>query len=285
MRRSRSIAAVLGGAGLTLVCATAFTIWAQGGATADEPLPDDEIIAAGVADLPPFMSAAAPAAPVADTSSALASDAPPAPVEWIQEGVREIDTAAAPALREAERLTTRYEPRLSVRMNEGEDEVPARTEVALALAPQAGPAKAAAASLEQKLDRLATRLGAAEDFGQKPRWFVFAASDNQAVGLNMLRGRKGELKRAGFTAEKVAAIGDAQVGVGWRKGPFQAALSFIDRKISAFGEDANERFLAFTVSIKPTRQTSVARPRRPADARPEPAAPAQPARETVPAAR
>ena len=34
MRRSKSIAAVLGGAGLTLVCATALTIWAQGGATA-----------------------------------------------------------------------------------------------------------------------------------------------------------------------------------------------------------------------------------------------------------
>ncbi|NEX92046.1 hypothetical protein [Caulobacter sp. 17J65-9] len=243
----------------------AVTIWAHGGATADEPLPDDELITAGVSEAPPFLTSAT-AAPIAETTSAVSAGTPAAPVEWVQEGVREIDAATAPALRQAERVATRYEPRLSVRMNENDEGVATGSELALALSPQAS--KTATSSLEQKLDKLAARMGVAEDFGQKPRWVVFAASDNQAVGLNMLRGRKGELKRAGFSSEKVAAIGDAQVGVGWRKGPFQAALSFVDRKIAAFGEDANERFLAFTVSIKPTRQKSAAR--QPTRTGPEP---------------
>jgi hypothetical protein len=60
-------------------------------------------------------------------------------------------------------------------------------------------------------------------FGGQGRIYLFAAVRGQAVGLNL----KG-LQRAGWSTDYSSAlIGDGQVGVGWRKGGFEADLGYV----------------------------------------------------------
>ena len=62
-------------------------------------------------------------------------------------------------------------------------------------------------------------------FGKEGRVYLFAAVKGQAVGMN-LRG----LQRAGWSTDYSSAlIGDGQVGVGWRKGGFEADLGYVRR--------------------------------------------------------
>lgn len=82
-------------------------------------------------------------------------------------------------------------------------------------------------------DALGVREGASA-FGDRGRWYIYAAASGRAVGLNMLRGQNGDWTRAGLSQDVTSRlIGDSQAGVAWRKGPMQASLGYIHREIRA----------------------------------------------------
>ena len=106
----------------------------------------------------------------------------------------------------------------------------------------------------RELARLGVSDGAA--FGDKGRWYLFAAASGRAVGLNMLRD-DGGWRRAGWTTDPASAlISDAQVGVGWRRGSWQSSVGYVHREVKGdhmvFGQQTKEDSLAaFTLSFKP----------------------------------
>lgn len=95
-------------------------------------------------------------------------------------------------------------------------------------------------------------------FGDAGRWYLFAAASGQAVGLNMTHDDRG-WDRAGWSTDPTSGlVGDAQVGVGWRKGDGQASLGVIHREVKGrhmvFGQDTrNDTLAAFSFSIRPRR--------------------------------
>lgn len=86
-------------------------------------------------------------------------------------------------------------------------------------------------------ERVNEALGVREGetaFGDRGRWYIFAAASGRAVGFNMLRGQNGDWTRAGLTQDAASRlIGDSQAGVAWRRGPMQASLGYIHREIRA----------------------------------------------------
>jgi hypothetical protein len=96
------------------------------------------------------------------------------------------------------------------------------------------------------------------DFGETGRWYLFAAASGRAVGLNMLHGERG-WDRAGWSTDPTASlVGDAQVGVGWRKGDMQTSFGVVHREVKGahmiFGQETrNDTVAAFTFSIRPGR--------------------------------
>ena len=110
------------------------------------------------------------------------------------------------------------------------------------------------AQAAEKLKDMGVGDGAA--FGNQGRWYLYAAASGRAVGMNMLRGEYG-WNRAGWTTDPTSAlIGDAQVGVGWRKGTVQTSLGYIHREVKGqhmvFGQKTREdSMVAFSLTIKP----------------------------------
>ena len=93
-------------------------------------------------------------------------------------------------------------------------------------------------SLERKAqpnEPMTTRLGFASQTPlktrQKGHWFIFAAGGSNAVGLNLLNDPQGQLRRAGWSSEHVAAVGQGQLGIGWRKGSLQASFGAVQREL------------------------------------------------------
>lgn len=86
-------------------------------------------------------------------------------------------------------------------------------------------------------DRVNQALGVREGdeaYGDRGRWYIFAAASGRAVGLNMLRGQNGDWSRGGLTQDVTSKlIGDSQAGVAWRRGAMQASLGYIHREIRA----------------------------------------------------
>ena len=111
-------------------------------------------------------------------------------------------------------------------------------------------------SAVRRLKAMGVSDGAA--FGDRGRWYMFAAASGRAVGLNMLHGETG-WDRAGWTTDATSTlIGDAQVGVGWRRGPLQTSLGYIHREVKGqhmlWGQDTRQdSMVAFSLSIKPKR--------------------------------
>ena len=95
-------------------------------------------------------------------------------------------------------------------------------------------------------------------YGREGRWYLFAAASGQAVGLNMIHDGNG-WDRAGWSTDNTGAlVGDAQVGVGWRKGDMQSSFGVIHREVKGrhmvFGQGTeNDTVAAFTFSIRPGR--------------------------------
>jgi len=124
----------------------------------------------------------------------------------------------------------------------------------------AGPGAEAGASLSlservaDRIEDLGLRDG--RDFGDKGRWYLFAAASGRSVGLNMLRDEAG-LRRAGWSVDGASAlVSDAQVGVGWRRGHLQASVGYLHREIEpehpimGMRTDDDE-LVAVSFSIKP----------------------------------
>jgi hypothetical protein len=107
----------------------------------------------------------------------------------------------------------------------------------------------------QVVDSLGVQDG--RQFGQRGRWYVFAAASGQAVGMNMLRGSEGDWSGAGVTSDASSKlVGDGQAGVAWRKGPMQASFGYVHRKIKAKDvimgmATQKDEMLAFSFSLRP----------------------------------
>ena len=106
----------------------------------------------------------------------------------------------------------------------------------------------------QRLKAMGVQDGAS--FGQRGRWYLFAAASGRAVGMNMLHGDAG-WDRAGLSTDATSAlIGDTQLGVGWRKGAMQTSFGYIHREVKGrnllWGLDSKpDSMVAFSFSIRP----------------------------------
>lgn len=112
---------------------------------------------------------------------------------------------------------------------------------------------------ERALERLHD-LGVKDglSFGDQGRWYLFAAASGRAVGLNMLRGEGGWARGGWTTDQSSTLVGDAQVGVGWRKGPMQTSLGVLHREVKAehtyFGYISKpDSLVAFSFAVRPER--------------------------------
>lgn len=108
----------------------------------------------------------------------------------------------------------------------------------------------------EQLREMGVRDGAG--FGDKGRWYFFAAASGRAVGLNMLRGERGWDGAGWSTDDTGALVGDAQIGVGWRKGDMQSSFGVIHREVRGkhmvFGQETrDDTVAAFTFSFRPQR--------------------------------
>jgi len=256
MRRSgRSIAAIVAGTavaalgGLGLVAA-----WTS--ADADTTVVDpDAPIMTGAETIPDF--AAVPTEDERALVRATRAATPPVAVEYAELSAARVAEVARPALREVEDFAWRYEPKFAF-TSDPKPFMASRSEVELNLTP-AKPPKG-----QGRLQAIKDRLEAPAPKDRKGRWVLFASDESTAVGLNILKPRSQELRRLSWSTEKVAAIGDMQAGIGWRRNGFQASLSFVDRDISIYGVKRDEQFFAFTISIKPRGKSAPRAPRDPA---------------------
>lgn len=107
------------------------------------------------------------------------------------------------------------------------------------------------------LDRLVPE---GEDaFGERARWYVYAAGSGRAVGYNWARNRDGDYARSGVSHDSGAFLGDASIGVALRRGPVHSSIGLVYREIEAEGlragngvdTDVSEGLIAFQLSIKP----------------------------------
>lgn len=98
-----------------------------------------------------------------------------------------------------------------------------------------------------------------EAFGERPRWYVYAAGSRRAVGYNFARNRDGDYARSGYSRDSGSFVGDASLGVAFRKGDVQSSFGLVYREIEAEGlrsghgidNDVSEGLVAFQLSIKP----------------------------------
>ena len=85
-------------------------------------------------------------------------------------------------------------------------------------------------AIQDRLEAMGIKDGL-DVYGDKGRFYLFAAVQGQAVGLNMQEAG-GVLRRMGWTTDAASAmIGDGQVGVGWRKGGVEASFGYVHRGI------------------------------------------------------
>ncbi|KQW86690.1 hypothetical protein ASC65_02045 [Brevundimonas sp. Root1279] len=97
-------------------------------------------------------------------------------------------------------------------------------------------------------------------FGERPRWYVYAAGSGRAVGYNWARNRDGDYDRSGVTHEESGSfLGDASLGVAVRRGVVHGSVGLVYREIEANGmramdgvdTDVSEGLIAVQISIKP----------------------------------
>jgi hypothetical protein len=96
-------------------------------------------------------------------------------------------------------------------------------------------------------------------FGERPRWYVYAAGSGRAVGYNFARTRDGDYARSGVSHDSGNFMGDASIGVAMRRGAMQSSVGLVYREIGVEGfnagpgvdSDVSEGLIAFQLSIKP----------------------------------
>lgn len=109
----------------------------------------------------------------------------------------------------------------------------------------------------QRLDSIAP--DGKEAFGDRARWYVYAAGSGRAVGYNFARTRDGDYARSGISHDSGSFLGDASIGVAMRKGDVQTSFGIVYRELEAeglrggegFDRDVTEGLVAFQLSIKP----------------------------------
>lgn len=151
----------------------------------------------------------------------------------------------------------------AVSLKSGKTQLDVSPHAAVGVTPQGGLAEAGArVELSKRIDdEVVAHLGAlgvgdGRLFGDKGRWYLFAAASGRAVGLNMLHTGAG-WDRAGWTTDESSTlVGDAQVGVGWRKGPMQTSLGVLHREAKAqhayFGYQSEpDTLVAFSFAVRP----------------------------------
>ena len=107
------------------------------------------------------------------------------------------------------------------------------------------------------LDRLAP--DGDEAFGERPRWYLYAAGSKRAVGYNFARTRDGDFARSGMSHDSGTYLGDASIGVAYRRGAVQSSFGVVYREIEANGiraynginTDVAEGLVAFQLTIRP----------------------------------
>lgn len=98
-----------------------------------------------------------------------------------------------------------------------------------------------------------------ETFGERSRWYLYAAGSGRAVGYNFARTRDGDYARSGYSRDSGGFLGDASVGVAYRRGAMQGSIGLVYREIEArelqgfdnIDNDVDEGMIAFQFSIKP----------------------------------
>ncbi|MGV8930478.1 MAG: lipid A-modifier LpxR family protein [Brevundimonas sp.] len=109
----------------------------------------------------------------------------------------------------------------------------------------------------ENLDRLLP--DGEETFGERPRWYLYAAGSGRAVGYNFARNRDGEFARSGVSHDGGTFLGDASLGVAIRRGSVQGSMALVYREIAVeelrsgngIDNDVSEGLIAFQLSIKP----------------------------------
>ena len=122
-----------------------------------------------------------------------------------------------------------------------------------------GPSAEAGATLRigSSVERLAP--DGREAFGDRPRWYLYAAGSGRAVGYNFARNRDGDYASSGYSHDSGNFLGDASIGVAWRRGDMQSSVGLVYREIEPeglrggrnFDKDVDEGLIAFQLSIKP----------------------------------
>jgi hypothetical protein len=130
--------------------------------------------------------------------------------------------------------------------------------VALGVGSRGGSTEAGATiRIGRDLERLVPDGG--EAFGERPRWYLYAAGSGRAVGYNFARTRDGDFARSGVSHDSGNFLGDASLGVAMRRGPVQGSFSVVYREIETEGlrgghgvdTDVSEGLIAFQLSVKP----------------------------------
>lgn len=109
----------------------------------------------------------------------------------------------------------------------------------------------------QDIDRMLPEGEAA--FGERPRWYLYAAGSGRAVGYNWARNRDGDFDHSGVSRDAGAFMGDASLGLAMRRGPIHSSFGLVYREIETEGmragygldTDVSEGLVAFQLSIKP----------------------------------
>jgi len=166
-----------------------------------------------------------------------------------------------PATFEAEGFDVRLTQGLpAMRIKAGEQNLEVKPHAGVAFS-NAGPGLEAGATvtLQDKVEGRLKGLGVRDgkSFGQRGRWYLFAATSGRSVGYNMLRGADGELRREGWSTDATSAlVSDAQAGIGWRRGPMQASIGYMHREVKPrhglMGvENKDDDLIAVSFSLKP----------------------------------
>ncbi len=98
------------------------------------------------------------------------------------------------------------------------------------------------------------RLGSERPVSSEPSWYVFAASEDEAVTWRP--GARNDFGGAAssFNVEDRVEIGDLQAGVTYERGPWQASLAYVEREYStrsgARTISREENFTGLTLTMR-----------------------------------
>jgi hypothetical protein len=85
--------------------------------------------------------------------------------------------------------------------------------------------------VQGRLRAMGVKDGAAT-YGDRGRFYLFAAVRGQAVGMNLVSVAGGGLHRDGWSSDTSSAlVGDGQLGIGWRKGGMEADFGYVHRGV------------------------------------------------------